>query len=85
MSAGAKIAQDKASGQNQLFGFGGDEPEETKEETQVPLVRVPAWTEAETLRQEKDTLGFYVSSHPHEVWSAWIHVLTSPKAGELKS
>jgi len=42
----------------------------------LPLARVAPWTEAETLKQEKETLGFYVSSHPLEEWKSWTRVFT---------
>ncbi len=64
VSAGQKIARDKAAGQNQLFGFGGGQEEAPEPETDTPLTRLEPWSESETLSQEKETLGFYVSSHP---------------------
>ncbi|MEM1183917.1 MAG: DNA polymerase III subunit alpha [Planctomycetota bacterium] len=76
VSAGQKIAADKAAGQSQLFGFGGDDAPVEEAPAVSPLVRTTAWTESETLKQEKDTLGFYVSSHPLEEWSAWSHAFT---------
>ncbi len=73
VAAGQKIAQDKAAGQNQLFGFGGGDAEEAApaEQSATPLAKVDPWSESETLRQEKETLGFYVSSHPLQQWAAW--------------
>ena len=35
------------------------------------------WSEAETLRQEKETLGFYVSSHPLESWRSWAQLFAT--------
>ncbi|MEO1511425.1 MAG: hypothetical protein AAFU70_05060, partial [Planctomycetota bacterium] len=87
VSAGHKAAEDKAAGQNQLFGFGGEDesPAATDPATsEAPLAAVPAWSEAETLRQEKDTLGFYVSSHPLEEWSDWTRVFTRLDCGSLR-
>lgn len=85
MSAGQKIAQDKASGQSQLFGFGEPEPVAASPAARpaTPLVKVGAWAEAETLRQEKETLGFYVSSHPLEAWAAWTRVFTDKSCASL--
>lgn len=69
MSAGQKLAADKASGQNALFGFGDSAAAVAKSEP--PLAKVPAWSEAETLSKEKGILGFYVSSHPLDAWRNW--------------
>ncbi len=59
-----KKARDKESGQMSLFAAAGmEEPAcpglgfETAEDT-------PAWPDDELLRQEKEALGFYLSSHP---------------------
>jgi hypothetical protein len=57
-------------------------PDAPAEET--PLASAPAWTESETLRQEKDTLGFYVSSHPFEEWADWTKVFCRLSCSTLK-
>lgn len=86
VASGQRAAQDKAAGQNQLFGFGGDDTEaETPEVEETPLVSAPPWSESETLRQEKDTLGFYVSSHPLEEWSDWAGVFSRLSCADLKT
>lgn len=86
VAAGQKIAQDKASGQEQLFGFGGgDGPAASAPaEAAGTLVKVDPWSEAETLKQEKETLGFYVSSHPLEQWGAWARCFTQVTVPGLK-
>ncbi len=84
VAAGQRAAQDKASGQNQLFGFGGEEADSAPA-AETPLVSVPAWSESETLRQEKETLGFYVSSHPLEEWADWTGVFSDLRCAELKA
>jgi DNA polymerase-3 subunit alpha len=63
VGAGQELARDRAAGQGALFG-GGDEPAEERERAEPALVRVPAWDEHTLLTKEKETLGFYVSSHP---------------------
>ncbi|MGP1309553.1 MAG: DNA polymerase III subunit alpha [Phycisphaerales bacterium] len=60
VAAGQSLARDRAAGQNALFG-GGDEPAEAPA---PPLINCPEWSEKELLQREKDTLGFYLSSHP---------------------
>ncbi len=69
MTAGQKVAADKASGQGGLFGLGGGDAPAVSVET--PLARVPAWNETETLAKEKAILGFYTSSHPLDAWKDW--------------
>ena len=61
VAAGQTIARDRAAGQNALFGFGGgdDAPAPAP-----PLANAEPWGERELLQREKDTLGFYLSSHP---------------------
>ncbi|MCA9304556.1 MAG: DNA polymerase III subunit alpha [Phycisphaerales bacterium] len=83
VSAGQTIAADKAAGQGALFGFGGDEPTQTVQPA-VALANVEPWVESETLRQEKETLGFYVSSHPMEEWNHWVRAFTHNRVGDLK-
>ena len=56
----AAHAEEKASGQESLFGGGGGgtglpEP---------PLAKAPQWEPLEHLRHEFDAVGFYLSSHP---------------------
>ena len=85
VQAGQRAAQDRASGQNQLFGgFGADEPK-APEPVAIPLEKAEPWAEAETLRQEKETLGFYVSSHPLEAWRHWSSAFATHTIGELPS
>jgi DNA polymerase III alpha subunit len=82
VAAGQRAAQDKACGQSQLFGFGVDEPAAPAEQT--PLVAAAPWPESETLRQEKETIGFYISSHPLEEWADWTSVFTDLRCADLK-
>jgi DNA polymerase III subunit alpha len=78
MTAGQKLAQDKASGQGSLFGGGGGSSGgASAPPPQGTLAKVAAWTETESLAQEKETLGFYVSSHPLERWKNWSNAFTT--------
>ncbi|MEI6217348.1 MAG: DNA polymerase III subunit alpha [bacterium] len=61
IQAGQKHASDRRCGQSVLFEQGGDTGEET-----AHLPDVPPWSREEMLVFEKETLGFYVSSHPLE-------------------
>ncbi|MEO0511486.1 MAG: DNA polymerase III subunit alpha [Planctomycetota bacterium] len=75
VTAGSKLAADKAAGQAALFGAPDPSSLTGGQDTaapETPLARVEPWSEAETLKQEKESLGFYVSSHPLEAHRAWI-------------
>ncbi len=61
MQSGAAILADKKSGQKSLFGADDDENEE---KTTADMPQVPKWEELESLSNEKEVLGFYLSSHP---------------------
>jgi len=64
VAAAQSVAKDKAAGQGGLFG-GADAPAPV-EAPVAALARADMWDEAEALKLEKETLGFYVSSHPLE-------------------
>ncbi|MGD9690206.1 MAG: DNA polymerase III subunit alpha [Phycisphaerales bacterium] len=64
VTSGGALQRDKASGQNSLFGLGGASPDAAAAPAPAALARVNPWSESETLAFEKDTLGFYASSHP---------------------
>ena len=90
ITAGQRLAQDKAAGQSGLFGGGDDKsrgaqaPGKTATSTQAPLARVTAWAEKDLLTYEKDVLGFYVSSHPLERWKYWFDAFASANTARLK-
>jgi DNA polymerase-3 subunit alpha len=87
-TAGAKVAADKASGQGGLFM--GEAPAPGKKKSgpalgpAVVLAKAEPWSEAETLKQEKETLGFYVSSHPLERWKHWTTPFASASTAKIK-
>jgi len=86
VSAGQKLAADKAAGQTSLFG--APDPAAASAATPTaaaPLAKATAWTEADTLKHEKETLGFYVSSHPLQRWAAWIRAFASSDLAGLKT
>lgn len=86
LSAGAKMAQDKAAGQGGLFmGGGGDSSKPSPKVAAVsPLAKAEAWSANETLRQEKETLGFYLSSHPLEEHKGWTAAFTTGTVSSVK-
>jgi len=60
LKAGSSAQRDRDAGQLGLFG-GGEEALPAPEEE---LPDVPDWPETQVLAFEKETLGFYVTSHP---------------------
>ncbi|MFO0830395.1 MAG: DNA polymerase III subunit alpha [Phycisphaerales bacterium] len=85
LSAGSRLAQDRAAGQGGLFGGGpgpGAAPVKTAPAT--PLARANPWPEAETLAKEKEVLGFYVSSHPLDRWKFWSSVFATANTQSIK-
>ena len=56
---GNRFQRDRERGQTQLF-----ETETANADPSVALPDVPAWTEAEQLGYEKESLGLYLSGHP---------------------
>jgi DNA polymerase-3 subunit alpha len=84
LSAGQKIAADKAAGQGGLFMGGGPAPVANGKGKPAAdtaaagaLPKVPAWSEAQILQEEKAALGFYVSSHPLERHRRWASVFVT--------
>jgi DNA polymerase III subunit alpha len=60
---GRSASRDREAGQTNLFGL--FQAHESAPETNVAeYVRVEPWDLAETLKREKQALGFYVSGHP---------------------
>jgi DNA polymerase-3 subunit alpha len=79
MAASRRAAEARRSGQESLFGGGGGgEPIEVPD---VPLRSAAPWSTAETLKFEKEALGFHVSGHPLDEWSAWIDEFCSVRSG----
>ena len=90
ISAGQKLAADKAAGQGSLFGFGGSEPPASAgagagTTRTITLNKADKWTEGETLKFEKEILGFFVSSHPMDQWKRWSMVFTTSTVAGVKA
>jgi DNA polymerase-3 subunit alpha len=56
-------AEERDSGQGNLFGGPSDD---TQERPDPVLPDVPRWVESERLTREKEVLGFFISGHPLE-------------------
>ena len=62
----ASFNERKNSAQMDLFGFGSDES--TEETFNIPLPDCEPWSKMKELEMEKEALGFYISSHPMQVY-----------------
>ncbi|MEI7835725.1 MAG: DNA polymerase III subunit alpha [Planctomycetota bacterium] len=72
---GQTAASDRKSGQMSLLSlFGGDEPGARP----VEFPNVEPWSQAQLLAAEKETLGFYITSHPLAQYGREIDGLTVP-------
>src|SRR5439155_13089128 len=79
---GARIQRDRDEGQAQLFG--DFEPADVRGNgTASSLPDAPAWTEAEQLAFEKETLGLYWSGHRVDRYSSELKELGARATAEL--
>ena len=82
---GARIQRDRDQGQAQLFG-GLDESAAAPAADGLQAVTLPeakAWTEAEQLAFEKETLGLYWSGHPVDRFAPALREFGAKSIGEL--
>ncbi len=80
LESAAAARRDRQSGQSSLFGG------EAKLLSEPVLPAVADWDPAETLRREKEALGFYLSHHPLDPYRALcthLHVTQVPAAAAL--
>ncbi len=73
---GQDAAADRKSGQMSFFGDGGGLAQAADAAPTFPDVE--PWSEAELLAAEKDTLGFYVTSHPLVKYGRELEGLSRP-------
>ena len=62
----ASFNERKNSSQMDLFGFGDESGAE--ETFSMPLPQCEPWSKMKELEMEKEALGFYISSHPMEIY-----------------
>lgn len=75
----AQAAQSAAaSGQYSIFG---EESTDTPMYPELPAIE--PWSHAETLRREKELLGFYISGHPLSKYKDEVNAFSSPMVGHL--
>ncbi len=63
VQASVAVQKDKARGQKSLFG-GDPEPEDETGQLDIGMPDAPDWTRAQKLAAEKESIGFYLTSHP---------------------
>jgi DNA polymerase-3 subunit alpha len=63
MDDGNSFQKEKEAGQERLFSFAEDTTTKV-EESDEPLPDIQEWDEGTLLKNEKEALGFYISSHP---------------------
>ena len=79
----ASYNEKKNSSQMDLFGFGGDEAAE--ETFSIPLPTCEPWSKMKELEMEKEALGFYISSHPMEVYHLPLKYFANCNVESLKN
>lgn len=84
VSSGQRAATDRSAGQMNFFeSFQASEPE-VQDSTQSSLPSCTPWTTPEILTYEKAVLGFYVSSHPMDVYKTELERYSSVTIADLK-
>ena len=83
VQSAASKAKDKASGQMSLFGGDDAEADDDGDEFRISLPDVPDWTHSQKLAFEKESLGFYLTSHPLTQHSKRIERYAQTKNREL--
>jgi DNA polymerase-3 subunit alpha len=81
MELGARQQREATSPQHGLFG-GGEDPAPV---AAVTLPEAPEWSEADRLAGEKEVLGFYVTGHPLEKFSARLAGLVRNDSASIDS
>ncbi len=78
----ASYNERRNSAQMDLFGFGSDEAEEA---FSMPLPECEPWSKMKELEMEKEALGFYISSHPMEVYHLPLKFFSNCNVEQLKA
>ena len=84
--AADQFAKAQAVGQDDLFGgdfFDTGSLDSTSDDTSNTIEQLPEWPEDERLRNEKDTLGLYLTGHPIEQYLDELRNFTTHKLMEL--
>jgi DNA polymerase-3 subunit alpha len=79
----ASFNERKNSSQMDLFGFGDEGGAE--ETFSIPLPTCEPWSKMKELEMEKEALGFYISSHPMEVYHLPLKYFANCNVETLKA
>ncbi|MCA9774004.1 MAG: hypothetical protein KC466_16410, partial [Myxococcales bacterium] len=82
LELGAKSQRDRESGQLSIFGAMGDGAASMVADFVMP--ETPEWKEAERLRFEKETLGFYITGHPLSKFAGAIGAVSNVTTRRLR-
>ncbi len=82
LSFAGRLADDRATGQNDLFGGGGVA---VAAAASLQLREVPQWDLIETLSHELDAIGFYLSGHPLDDYADALTRLGVTRWSELEA
>jgi DNA polymerase III alpha subunit len=74
-----RTKDEKERGQNSLFGMFAAAPSATSAKTAIK----PEWPEDEKLKNEKETLGFYITGHPLNKYSEELKLFASATTDTL--
>jgi DNA polymerase-3 subunit alpha len=80
---GNDVQKDRSVGQFSLFD--GDSKEDSYSHLVRDLPAIDEWAENQLLEFEKETLGFYVSSHPLVRYAKLLNIYTSANSANLES
>ncbi len=83
LAAAEREAEDRARGQEDLFGGPVGDTGQSQTETAV-WSDVKPWSEEERLRGEKDTLGLYLTGHPFDRYERELAHVASTRLGNLQ-
>ena len=75
---GQKKQADKAAGQNSLFGPSAG----VDNQYRPAMPHAAPWSRGETLRHERELIGFYVSGHPLDEYAAEAKAFATMRLGE---
>ena len=81
---GRSASRDRASGQKTMFGM-FQQQSTPQAITTLDYVERQPWDLRETLRREKESLGFYVSGHPLDRYGVELRRFDVAEAGSLSS
>ncbi|NLF33127.1 MAG: DNA polymerase III subunit alpha [Planctomycetes bacterium] len=84
IQSGQGHAADRRSGQMNFFETFSRETDDADGAEAPRFPDVPAWTEAQLLKAEKETLGFYITSHPLTSHGRELDMLGSTKLAQIK-